>query len=304
VAVLALSAIGVAYGARTYLRNPDWQDNQTLYTKAEETDPESFKPHMILATTWLDLDPKLLNGNQAITEAEKAEAIISGLPDRWKPTPVPWILGTLYYTLGDSLSPKDAGGNPLPDAVGLGWYRKALDADLEAVRADRVHAEEYRRRELARGRTAEELAPVGTPDLYGGLGRIYLRLGDPQKALDAFPFERHIAPGKPEAYANLSLVDQTFHKFEDSAAVMLESYVLDGSQSTLHKLLDLYRQADPNTCATRREVEGATLNRDCPVVRRDFCRAYGDLEQGFRDAKQPDQAERFRDEAGRVPGCR
>jgi hypothetical protein len=74
--------------------------------------------------------------------------------------------------------------------------------------------------------------------------------------------------------------------------------VLDGSDAALYKLLDLYRAADSKSCAA-----GATLHRDCEIVRRDFCRAYLDLEQGFRDTKQPGQVERFKDAAKRVPGC-
>ncbi len=277
-AVAALSAIGLAYGARTYQRNPDWRNNVTLFTQAAETSPESFKPHMVLATTFFDKDTDRLNLDQAIAEAEKAQAIVADLPDLRKPPAVPWVLGTLYYTRGDD--------------------SKALESDLQAVRIDRAQREEYRRQEIARGKRADELAPTGPPDLYAGLGRIYLRRADPQKALGAFLYERRLSPGRAEAYANIALADQALNKAGEAASAMLESYVLDGSDAALYKLLDLYRAADPKSCAA-----GSTLHRDCPIVRSDFCRAYLDLEQGFRDTKQPDQVERFRDAARRVPGC-
>jgi len=42
-------AVGAAYGARTYQRNPDWQNDETLFASAAEAVPHSFRPHMSLA---------------------------------------------------------------------------------------------------------------------------------------------------------------------------------------------------------------------------------------------------------------
>lgn len=60
---------------------------------------------------------------------------------------------------------------------------------------------------------------------------------------------------------------------------------------------------DRDTPAIERNGLDRSLNRDCPVVQRDLCAGYGELEQVFREAKQQDVAELFREAARHVPGC-
>ena len=303
-AAVALGAVGAAYGARTYQRNPDWQNDETLFASAAEAVPHSFRPHMSLAYSWYTQDPIFFQGERAIAQAETAAAIVSGLPDSRIPAATLTLLGVIYCARGDSLAPKDAGGNPQLDAASGAWYRKALAVDLRAVPVDRAFDENHRRRELARGTPADGIAVTGLPDLYAGLGRVYLRLGDPQQALQAFLYERRLAPGTALAYLNIAAAGQALNQVAEAATALLEAYTLDGAQSTLRMLSETYGKIDSGGCAVLRQAEGRSLNPDCAILRRDLCGAYRDLEQAFRDAKQRDPAERFRAAGERVPGCR
>ena len=294
-AAVALGAIGAAYGARTYQRNPDWQDDETLFGSAAEAAPASFRPHLMLAT--------FLQGDRAIGEAEKAAAIVSGLPDSRMPSLVLVVLGAIYCARGDSLAPKDAEGNPQPDAVSTEWYRKALAADLRGVAVDHAFNENHRRAELAHGTPPDDIAVSGQPDLYGNLGRAYLRLGDPQQALQAFLYQRRLAPRTPQAYANIALAYLALNKTEEAATLLLESYTLDHSQVTLSKIGELYGKIDSGSCAIAGQAEGRSLNHDCAPVRRDLCNGYRSLVDTFRDAKLRGLAEHLRDAGRREAGC-
>ena len=280
-AAVALGAVGAAYGARTYQRNPDWQNDETLFASAAEAVPHSFRPHMSLAYSWYTQDPIFFQGERAIAQAETAAAIVSGLPDSRIPAATLTLLGVIYCARGDSLAPKDAGGNPQLDAASGAWYRKALAVDLRAVPVDRAFDENHRRRELARGTPADETAVTGLPDLYASL-----------------------APGTALAYLNIAAAGQALNQVAEAATALLEAYTLDGAQSTLRMLSETYGKIDSGGCAVLRQAEGRSLNPDCAILRRDLCGAYRDLEQAFRDAKQRDPAERFRAAGERVPGCR
>ena len=80
VAAVALGTIGVAYGARTYQRNPDWQDDETLFGSAVEAAPHSFRTHLSLGSALYRKDPDFFNGERAVEEAERGAAIANGLP--------------------------------------------------------------------------------------------------------------------------------------------------------------------------------------------------------------------------------
>jgi tetratricopeptide (TPR) repeat protein len=303
VAWAALGALALAYGYRTYRRNPDWLSDETIFASAAEAAPASFKPHLSLADILYRQDPAFQQGDQAIWQAEAAEEIVRGLPDSLTPTVVPLELGRIYCARGDSLAPKDADGNPQSDAVSAEWYRKALEVDLHAVSVDRAFDADHRRRALAHGTSADRIAVAGLPEVYANLGRVYLRLGDPQRALEAFLAQRRVAPALPDSYINISLADRALHKTGDATVALLEAYTFDNSVETLYQALGLYRTTDSGVCAGISGAAGQSLNPDCAAVRRDLCLGYRDLEKAFRDAKQSDMEKRFQEAQGRVPGC-
>jgi len=46
-----------------------------------------------------------------------------------------------------------------------------------------------------------------------------------------------------------------------------------------------------------------SLNRDCPVVQRDLCNGYRELEKAALEARQFGPAERFHELSGSMRGC-
>jgi hypothetical protein len=197
VPAVVLCAIGAAYGVRTHQRNPDWRNDETLFSNAVEAAPASCKAHAGLANAWFVEDPGFLKGDRAMVEAEKAAAIIGGLPNERSFASVFGLLGDIYAARGESLLSKDAAGNPPPSALSTEWYRKALEMDLRGAAVDRAQDQLRRRAELARGTPPERIGLQGLPNLYQNLGRAYMRLGDPQRALQAFLFQRRLASSGP-----------------------------------------------------------------------------------------------------------
>jgi tetratricopeptide (TPR) repeat protein len=304
VAAALLAAIAIAYGARTYLRNPDWKDGETLYVSAQEAVPGAVRPHLSLAQDWFTLDPAFEQGERAISEAETAEMVVEGLPDRDIPPVVPGTLARLCLARGDLVAARDANGDPRVDTASAGWYRKALDAALKAVPADRAYDDSYRRRELAHGRQAAEIQPAGFPEIYATLGRVYLRLGQPQQALQAFQYLPQLVPGSPLTYSLIASAYQAQDKPEEAVTALLQSYLLDESQETLGRLARLYGKIDGGGCAVTERAGSRSLHRECAIVQRDLCGAYQGLEKAANEARQPLLADRFRDVRGGLQGCR
>jgi tetratricopeptide (TPR) repeat protein len=239
-------------------------------------------------------DPQFLAGERAIEEAGKAAAIVSSLPDGRISTAVFVVLSALYRGRGDSLARKDGDGNPILDTANSQWYHKALSAALRGVAVDRAQNQNHRQAELARGAPPDRIGLAGLPDAYLNLGTAYLRLGEPAKALEAFLYERRLAPGLPAAYSNLASVYMAQNKTEEAATLLLESFVLHESSSTLSRLGQLYGRIDGGACAIAGHGEDRSLNYDCPVVRRGLCQGYRDIEAAFREARQDETADRFR----------
>ena len=304
VAAGILAAIGAAYGARTYQRNPDWRDNEALFSSAVEASPESFKTHMGLANAWLVEDPTFLRGEGAVTEAEKAASIVSGLPDNRNATSVFMLLGAIYCARGDNLAGKDVDGNPWPDTDSARWYRKALAADLRAVAIDRAQNENHRQAELARGTPPDRIGEVGSHDVYGNLGRAYLRSGNGKLALEAFLHERRRAPALPQPYADLTSAYLSLGRTEDAATVQLESLLLDDSPETLARVAELYSRLEGGGCAVVRTAEGRLLNHDCPIVRRDLCGGLQEMTAVLRAAGMFEMADHLSEAAAREQVCR
>jgi hypothetical protein len=299
----ALGVIAVAYGTRTYLRNPDWRDGETLYVSAAGAVPYAVRPHLSLARDWFTLDPDFLQGERAIREAEAAENIVAGLPARDMPSVIPATLARLCLARGDLVASRDRDGNPHADTASAKWYREALEAALQAVAADRAFDASHRRREMARGRPSHEIPPDGNPEVYATMGRVCLRLGEPQAALEAFLYLPKLVPVAPLTYSLIASAYQAQNKMADGAQSLLESYLLDDSQETLSRVVRLYGRIEGGNCAVTDKAGSLSLNRDCPVVQRDLCNGYRELEKAALEARQFGPAERFHELSGSMRGC-
>lgn len=169
---------------------------------------------------------------------------------------------------------------------------------------DGAQNENHFRAERARGTPPDEIGLAGLPEVYMNLGTAYLRLGDAPRALEAFLYERRLAPGRPQAYSDIASAYLAQNKKEEAATVLLESFVLSQSPANLSRVAKLYGRIDDGTCAIMGHGEDRSLNHDCPVVRRDLCNAYRDLEAALRDAKLGELADSVKHRAAREPVCR
>jgi len=81
-ALVGVSALlVVAFAARTWMRNPDWTSDETLWRAAVAAEPSSAKAHHSLAMALYDADASHANIDRVIAEQERAVAILDRVPD-------------------------------------------------------------------------------------------------------------------------------------------------------------------------------------------------------------------------------
>ena len=151
-AAAVLATIVVLAGVRTYARNLDWADDETLWAQAVKASPDSFKTHLGLAEVRLFTQPLAVALDGAIKEEEEALRIVAGLPLDKAPNNVFAELGELYRLKGELAAPKNSGGTAVPSAESLIWYGKALRVLSRGAAIDRAVAAAMHRQELAGGK--------------------------------------------------------------------------------------------------------------------------------------------------------
>ncbi|MGD1019669.1 MAG: DUF1736 domain-containing protein [Verrucomicrobiia bacterium] len=284
VARTALSLVVVAYGVRAFHRNDDWKDDESLWTKAVQTCPNSFKTHKSLAFALYEKDSEGKNIDRIIEEGEKARQVTD------KTQIVMLHLGAYYRIKGDSYAQHTADGASLvPTAQSLPWYQKSVEALLQAVPLDKEFDDDNRRKELRRGRNPNSIPDIGNHEIYWNLGISYMRLSEYQKALDAYQYMCHLAPTNPDSYLSIASVYLATGHAEEAAVSLLQALLLDGSRTQALRLLaEIYRQIDREGCAVVTNQGEPRLNQDCAIVRNHICSAYYGLIQLFLESKDPD----------------
>ena len=285
------SAIVLACGIRTSIRNSDWRDDIALFSSAITISPQSFKTHKELAYAFYcryqEMPPDRRDHSDvefAIQEGQKALAVLEAkpLPEFYQTSMVYLHLGVYYRLKGDIFAQR----NP---EEGRLWYQKSLQMLKKGIPADRALNEGNRTKELARGRKPDQIADVGDPNIYAELGVSYARLGQYPEALQALLYRRHLASGDSNSYADIASIYMLTGQRTDAAVALLQALLLDdGRKDVLQSLVDLYRQVDDQRCAIVPASDRATpkFNVNCPLVHRHLCSAYLGLVQVFLDAKQ------------------
>jgi hypothetical protein len=268
VAAMLLAAVCAAFAVRTYVRNRDWATEQTLMTSAAEAAPAAWRPHVALTT--------LLSGSADVAEADKARAILDPLPDV-RNSGQPYIaLGISYRLYGDHVveaHPQEA----------QGWYRKSLDALLRA----RSIEQEIRRH--GAGNTG-----FVWDKLYLELVRTYLGLSQPQDALAVLRQGRSLTSHPALFFEEMSNGYRAMGDSRQAAValfggvlVLLAAHETETSAQLSAKLVDLYRQTDPQSCAVRESGGGRAIDMDCPLVQEDICAAFRDLSRDYAIPRMP-----------------
>ena len=298
VARTALSLIVVAYGARSFLRNPDWEDDERLWTSAVAICPNSFKSHKSLAFALYEKDPQGKNIDRIIDEGEKARQVTD------KTQIVLLHLGAYYRIKGDTLAQRAPDGSLVATAQSLPWYQKSVEALSKAVPLDHEFNDDNRTKELKRGRRPDQIPDIGNHEIYWNLGLSYMRMSQYQQALDAYLAMRHLAPTNPDAYLSIASVYLSTGHSEEAGISLLQALLLDSNRSeALRLLVDIYRQIDKEGCSVVMNQGQSRLNSDCAIVHNHICSAYYGLIQVFLETKQYGLAQQTRQNAVQTYHC-
>jgi tetratricopeptide (TPR) repeat protein len=248
IAPAALGLICAALAIRTYARNIDWLDDQSLWASAAKVCPASYKTHLHVATALVG--PQGQGMDRAIGEVERSLAILDGLPDDRNVPQAYAVAGFIYLMQGSGA-------------------QKALDVLLRGERIDRTIAQELRRENQLRGIAT---SPSGWYPLYLALGDAYLRLSDPRKAMEAFEYGRTLRPA-PEFFEDMSAAWRAMGDPRRAAITLIEGLLVDkGNRKLASELVELYRETDPGSCAP-------SLDPACPLVHDQVCTAVRNVKQ-------------------------
>jgi hypothetical protein len=267
----ALALVSVAFAARTFTRNFDWFDDRSLWTSAAQACPASYKTHTGLAYHLIGANGAGLD--RAVGEADWSLAILDPLPDQRNIPAVYANAGLCYRVKGDSLATPESNY----------WYRKSLDTLLRGQRINAVYDQEIRRDNAARGKRTSR---SGWAPLYLELGRTYLRVAEPRKALDALAFGRSLRPD-PEFFEEMSAAWRALGDPQQAAITLMEGLGVDaGHAQFASELVDLYQQTEPQSCAVRNAGGSVSLNLDCPLLHSQLCTASRNVALLYRQRGQ------------------
>jgi hypothetical protein len=281
-APMLLAAVCAAFAIRTYLRNLDWATELTLMTSAAESAPDACRPHNVLMG--------LLTGDAAVAEADRTRAILDPLPDE-RNSPRPYTsMGICYRNEGDRVAARDPGEAQL-------WYRKSLDALLRARSIERAYDRMNQRENLRRGRGTTSFVWDAA---YLELGRTYLRLSQPREALDVLQYGRPLTQRPEFFFEEISNAYRALGDSRQSAIALIEAVSMSASETQLApaavkaygtdlsvKLVDLYRETEPRSCAVRETRGLRTIDMDCPLVKEQVCAALRALSREYPTKGMP-----------------
>ena len=291
--VLLLAGAITLFAARTLARNPDWDSDLALATADVQAAPGSFRTHDDVASGLYAAAPQR-NLDRVIEESEKAWAILRPLPPAEIYQQTPANLGLYYREKGDR-----AGGPQT--AEGRGWYEKSLAVLLRAQAASQASEKAYDEGQIAHGLPLA--TRVAYQPLYLFLGATETGLQQYPQALEAFRYARVLNPAVPNSYDGIAQVQLAAGK-PDLAAVALDekAVALGLTQETVNGLQKVYGQIPDGGCALARQGDEIRLNPSCPVLHDHLCRAWSELADVFVQARLPQAADSFKQQAA-GQGC-
>jgi protein O-mannosyl-transferase len=286
-AAAVISCLCIVYGIRTFVRNYDWRSEEALAESAIAVVPNSFKSHNALAGALAMQGPTQVD--RGIAEAQRALEIQSTLPDKEKPTLLYSLMGKLYRIKGESLD-SDRISYPEGGAV---WYRKALDILTRATAIDRLWNQRMREHLMQNGVPIARIPQYGVPELYRQIGLVYLRMGEPQRALETLKYGRKLGIRDPEFYGLMANVYGQLHDYDWQAIMLIEAARAFPSDPRPGSLLPaVYAKIDTAGCAIISDQRTGELqvNARCPLVHEHMCAAREDLVQLLIEGKRDREA--------------
>jgi tetratricopeptide (TPR) repeat protein len=278
----------LALGMRTLARNQDWRDELTLSTAAVQVSPASFKTHKMRANALLESDASHSNLNRVIDEANQSLAILDPLPADRDNADMYRRTGGYYFMQGDRLRIHREDGTYTGTPASVAAYRKALDlfersASIQAASGQQVQSAGY------------------DADLKGQIAKLYLRLDEPQKAMEAAVEARALNPESADAYRIIAGLLVNAGRNEEAVVALTEGVLITHDDGLTQRLVGLYQTGlDPQGCAIG---AGGALNPSCATVRRHLCAASSEAVKLRTETNRPDLAEAMKHVAAHDYGC-
>jgi hypothetical protein len=276
-APIAAAAIVAVLGVRTWVRNPDWRSEVSLWTSAVSAAPNSFKTHGALAEALYNADPTRGNLPQVIAEKEKSLALLEGVPDPAAVSLPHREAATYYLEFGDWLV--EQGHAAASPEVG-GAYRQATQAANRFL----ALANELQGGASARDITAAQLI----------VSSAFQRLNDSEGAVAAGRNAVRLEPFNPKAYQVAAAAFVSGGQRDNAAEALMAGFIVTGDKELRSLLIQLYRGGlDTGNCAVSSTPKGDVLNSSCEVVARHLCAAARHAMDVQRQNGRPDLADRI-----------
>jgi tetratricopeptide (TPR) repeat protein len=297
-AIAVAAVIAFCFLVRTYERNKDWLDADSFWTKAIETSPASFKTHMAYSTA-LNNPESEASVDRSIQESEKSLAILKPVPDYLQPSGTYINMGMFYRQKG-ILTKKKFADPAEGERQAEQWYRKSLvpllrGKEIEAA----LNADKQREGRWHAGKVLE----FGWWQLDIELGRTYLALKEPKKALAAFRNGLRRRP-MPEFYVEIAEAWRALGDLRRSAVALMEGILIDPSHTAFTTgLVEIYKQIDPKSCAVQLAGGATNLNLACPMVHDDLCAGAHDAAAFYVSVNQRPKALQVANTAIQEMGC-
>jgi tetratricopeptide (TPR) repeat protein len=287
----ALTVLLALYMVRTIARNPAWNDDLALATADVPTAPRSFRLHDMLAKALFEKDARG-NIDRIIQEQEASWEILAPLPAERSSSFPPTFLGIYYATKADFVSSEQR----------KAWYTKSLEMLLRAREISRVLEKAYDDQQRAHGWPPTVRA--ASDQLYLHLASTYMNLDDYRDAVEALRYARGLNPREPEVYDGLSIAYSAMGNLPLTAATLEAKAQVDGfPPATLAAIRDAYQKMPDGSCAFVQQGTNWQFNMGCPRVRTDLCQASADLVEAFTDARQPEEARKWKENGAQRYGC-
>lgn len=288
VVTVSVAIVVLAFAARTYTRNADWRDDETLWRSAIRSAPASAKAHRALAEALYDRDPSHSNLDEVISEADRAVALLEPLPDE-------------HNTFQAF---RQAGAYSLDKAERL---RGNAGSSAEAVRLY-SRARQLLDRAVAIASAGAARLPGGSVEPEADALRLraaaLLGLENPALALTSAMRARLLSPLHPLGYHFAAAALLAMQRGEDAVVTLMTGSLVTGDRELGQEAMSLYaRGVDPEGCAVIGLGANAALNPQCVTVRTHSCAASAAAYQIFKKAGQLDRAAHVRDTGVRAFAC-
>lgn len=289
-----LCAIAAAFAQRTWTRNLDWRDDRTLAEATVRAAPASYRAHKMLAAALYDGGAGRANIARAIAEAEKGIAILDPLPPALANSDAYHEAGVYYLAQGDLAGPH--GQRP---------YQRALELFLRCKTTVDAGYREMAARQRARGGAVAELDAAKVADLERAISFTYLKLDQPERAVEAASSAAEMEPLDARSYQQLAASLVAAARLDDAAVTLMEGALVTSDMSLRERLLRLYQAGlDTAGCAIVAGPNGAALNPECGVVRRHSCAAAAAAIRTYARLGRPEPARQLEELARQQFGCR